>query len=156
MIMVQAYDFGCGEAALASPGESQGLRRFWRTPFTEPLYCVGFGSPSWRPLQWRCKTGGTHHSTGDTPSVRFVGSEMPPNPTAFNSGMIATGNHNFERFAALCNTPKVEPRVLRTRERREAKSLPYNSCTKPWGHTTKSPPAVENRRKSTEFSRSCG
>ena len=82
MIMVQAYDFGCGEAALASPGESQGLRRFWRTPFTEPLYCVGFGSPSWRPLQWRCKTGGTHHSTGDTPSVRFVGSEMPPNPTA--------------------------------------------------------------------------
>ena len=23
----------------------------------------------------------------------------------FNHGMIATGNHNFERFAALCNTP---------------------------------------------------
>ena len=23
----------------------------------------------------------------------------------FNFGMIATGNHNFERFAALCNTP---------------------------------------------------
>ena len=22
----------------------------------------------------------------------------------FNFGMIATGNHNFERFAALCNT----------------------------------------------------
>ena len=32
---------------------------------------------------------------------------------AFNSGMIATGNHNFERFAALCNTPGVEPRALR-------------------------------------------
>ena len=32
---------------------------------------------------------------------------------AFNSGMIATGNHNFERFAALCNTPEVEPRALR-------------------------------------------
>ena len=90
---------------------------------------------------------------------------------AFNSGMIATGNHNFEKFAALCNTlsgeprrlrrngspswrplqrqcrimnsyhstqytpsgspfglpapPEVEPRVLRTRKRREAKSLPY-------------------------------
>ena len=27
--------------------------------------------------------------------------------------MIATGNHNFERFAALCNTPEVEPRRLR-------------------------------------------
>ena len=23
----------------------------------------------------------------------------------FNFGMIATGNHNFEKFAALCNTP---------------------------------------------------
>ena len=23
----------------------------------------------------------------------------------FNYGMIAPGNHNFERFAALCNTP---------------------------------------------------
>ena len=32
---------------------------------------------------------------------------------AFSRGMIATGNHNFERFAALCNTPKVEPRALR-------------------------------------------
>ena len=29
--------------------------------------------------------------------------------------MIATGNHNFERFAALCNTPEVEPRALRAR-----------------------------------------
>ena len=27
--------------------------------------------------------------------------------------MIATGNHNFERFAALCNTPKGAPRALR-------------------------------------------
>ena len=27
--------------------------------------------------------------------------------------MIATGNHNFERFAALCNAPEVEPRALR-------------------------------------------
>ena len=31
----------------------------------------------------------------------------------FNHGMIAPGNHNFERFAALCNTPEVEPRRLR-------------------------------------------
>ena len=28
----------------------------------------------------------------------------------FNFGMIATGNHNFERFAALCNTPGGKPR----------------------------------------------
>ena len=30
----------------------------------------------------------------------------------FNSGMIAPGNHHFERFAALCNTPEGEPRRL--------------------------------------------
>jgi hypothetical protein len=30
----------------------------------------------------------------------------------FNSGMIATGNHNFERFAALCNTLPGEARAL--------------------------------------------
>ena len=45
--------------------------------------------------------------THDTPSVSPFG--LP----AFNSGMIATGNHNFEGFAALCNTPEVEPRALR-------------------------------------------
>ena len=32
---------------------------------------------------------------------------------AFNSGMIATGNHNFERFAALCNTLPGEAWALR-------------------------------------------
>ena len=32
---------------------------------------------------------------------------------AFNRGMIATGNHNFEKFAALCNTLSGEPRRLR-------------------------------------------
>ena len=30
-----------------------------------------------------------------------------------NFGMIAPGNHNFERFAALCNTLSGEPRRLR-------------------------------------------
>ncbi len=38
----------------------------------------------------------------------------------FNRGMIATGNHNFERFAALCNTPKGEPRALRASGRLRA------------------------------------
>ena len=33
--------------------------------------------------------------------------------TAFNRCMIATGNHNFERPAALCNTLSGEPRRLR-------------------------------------------
>ena len=32
---------------------------------------------------------------------------------AFNRGMIATGNHNFEKFAALCNTLSGKPRRLR-------------------------------------------
>ena len=40
---------------------------------------------------------------------------------AFNSGMIATGNHNFERFAALCNTLSGAPRALRAEWR-----LPFN------------------------------
>ena len=31
---------------------------------------------------------------------------------AFNRGMIATGNHSFERFAALCNTPGGSQGVL--------------------------------------------
>ena len=42
------------------------------------------------------------------------------------------------------------------RELREANSLPYSGDAELWVHTWKSPPAVENRRKSTEFSRSCG
>ena len=42
---------------------------------------------------------------------------------AFNRGMIATGNHNFERFAALCNTPEVEPRRLR----REGQGTPISA-----------------------------
>ena len=32
---------------------------------------------------------------------------------AFNRGMIATGNHHFERFAALCNTLPGEAWALR-------------------------------------------
>ena len=32
---------------------------------------------------------------------------------AFNRGMIATGNHNSEKFAALCNTLSGDPRRLR-------------------------------------------
>ena len=35
---------------------------------------------------------------------------------AFNRGMIATGNHNFEKFAALCNTLSGAPRALRAVE----------------------------------------
>ena len=31
---------------------------------------------------------------------------------AFNRGMIATGNHHFERVAALCNTPRGSQGVL--------------------------------------------
>ena len=52
------------------------------------------------------RTGSIFHSSNDTPSVSPFG--LP----AFNSGMIATGNHNFERFAALCNTLPGEARAL--------------------------------------------
>ena len=44
---------------------------------------------------------------------------------AFSRGMIATGNHNFERFAALCNTPKGAPRALRA-----GRMLPAYKITK--------------------------
>ena len=94
---------------------------------------MSFGSPSWRPLQWRGKTGCAFQSTGYTPSVRFAGSEVPSNPTAFNRGMIAPGNHNFERFAALCNTPEVEPRRLRRSGRLRAS--PTVGVCKTGGHT---------------------
>ena len=40
--------------------------------------------------------------------------------------MIATGNHNFERFAALCNTPEVEPGALRAGIYRPMNPLRYN------------------------------
>ena len=91
----------------------------------------------------RSEVGGVFQHSARNPSVRFVGSEVPPNLpaplsgaplakpesvsihptappsvspfglTAFNSGMIATGNHNFERFAALCNTLPGEAGALR-------------------------------------------
>ena len=54
------------------------------------------------------ETGGVCASPEcENPSVSPFG--LPP----LNSGMIATGNHNFERFAALCNTLSGEPRALR-------------------------------------------
>ena len=40
---------------------------------------------------------GTSSVYGQTPPVLLTLNH-------FNYGMIATGNHNFERFAALCNT----------------------------------------------------
>ena len=43
--------------------------------------------------------------TGYTPSASL-------RSAAFNRGMIATGNHHFERFAALCNTPGGSQGVL--------------------------------------------
>ena len=47
------------------------------------------------------------------PIFRSAPPQLRIRSAAFNSGMIATGNHNFERFAALCNTPKGAPRALR-------------------------------------------
>ena len=67
------------------------------------------------------RTGSIFHSSNDTPSVSPFG--LP----AFNSGMIATGNHNFKRFAALCNTPEVEPRALRAGEQQHFFSIFFHS-----------------------------
>ena len=55
--------------------------------------------------------GGGNHGV-----VPFNEQTPPPHVRSapFNSGMIAPGNHNFERFAALCNTLPGEARVLRT------------------------------------------
>ena len=47
------------------------------------------------------------------PIFRSAPPQLRIRSAAFNSGMIATGNHNFERFAALCNTPEGAPRALR-------------------------------------------
>ena len=58
---------------------------------------------------------GFYHSTGKSKTLRYrcPSSVMVNNRfrsadylpcQLFNFGMIATGNHNFERFAALCNT----------------------------------------------------
>ena len=53
------------------PGGSQELRRLWRQPFNEPLYCVGFGSPGWRPLQGVGETIGLQQPTWYTPSASY-------------------------------------------------------------------------------------
>ena len=61
-------------------------------------------------------------------------SDSPFGLSAFNCGMIATGNHNFERFAALCNTPKGAPRALRangstaSRPLQWARSIQLSAC----------------------------
>ena len=44
----------CRQSRQLPPGGSQELRRFWNTPFSEPLYCGSHGSPNWRPLQLAC------------------------------------------------------------------------------------------------------
>ena len=49
------------------------------------------------------------------PIFRSAPPQLRVRSAAFNSGMIAIGNHNFEKFAALCNTPKGAPRALRAR-----------------------------------------
>ena len=50
------------------------------------------------------------------PYFRSAPPQLRVRSAAFNNGMIATGNHNFEKFAALCNTPEGAPRALRARE----------------------------------------
>ena len=90
-------------------------------PAAKPL-----GSPNWRPLQTQKLLAYSNQRT--TPPLRLAKCRLrrllaciapagvsvsPFGLPAFNRGMIATGNHDFERLAALCNTPEVEPRRLR-------------------------------------------
>ena len=70
-------------------------------------------------LYYSCGGRAADGSTGSRP-LQGWGSIQRTNPSGFadaqppfNSGMIATGNHNFERFAALCNTLPGEAWALR-------------------------------------------
>ena len=65
----------------------------------------------------------------------------------FNHGMIAPGNHNFERFAALCNTPEVEPRALRA----GVCHSPNRSVPSPCGRLIAAPTISRNTEKGTTF-----
>ena len=62
----------CMESATATsswlpPGGSQELRSLWSLPFNELLSCVGFGSPSWRPLQGAGETMSLQQPTQHIP-----------------------------------------------------------------------------------------
>ena len=46
-----------------------------------------------------------HRTLHETLGARHPSSVSPLGCQLLNQGMIATGNHYFERFAALCNTP---------------------------------------------------
>ena len=59
------------------PGGSQELRRLWCTPFNKPLCCVGFGSPSRRPLQWLCKIMGLYNLHSTPPQSARSGCQLP-------------------------------------------------------------------------------
>ena len=66
-----------------------------------PSWCFlksGVTGGFYPPLRVRWKPCAYSNQRGTPPSASL-------RSAAFNRGMIATGNHNFERFAALCNTP---------------------------------------------------
>ena len=68
----------------------------------------------------RSEAEGVHYDEWYKLSLRTTPSGFAIAQPPFNSGMIATGNHNFERFAALCNTLSGEARALRASGRLRA------------------------------------
>ena len=93
MVVVSFYRQGIVGAASSRP-KADGIARL----------------AEWEQLSAPTVGGGNHGV------VPFNEQTPPPHVRSapFNSGMIATGNHNFEKFAALCNTLSGEARVLRT------------------------------------------
>ena len=77
MIATGNQNFERFAALCNTPGGSQELRNRWSLPFNEPLSCVSFGSPYWRPLQGVCKIGSAYRSTYYTPSASLR-SAAPP------------------------------------------------------------------------------
>ena len=77
MIATGNHNFERFAALCNTPGGSQELKSLWSLPFNVLLSCVGFGSPSWRPLQGAAEIIGLQQPTGYTPSVSPFGLTAP-------------------------------------------------------------------------------
>ena len=89
------------------------------TKYTPSVSPFGLPAPSEREPRRLRRSGRLRASPtvggGNHGVVPFNEQTPPPHVRSapFNSGMIAPGNHHFERFAALCNTLPGEARRLR-------------------------------------------
>ena len=92
-----------------------GLSRFWQQSFNKPLCCVGFGSPSWRPLQLAMKNYKLVPLSQYTPSASLrsaAPSEREP--------------RRLRRFGSPIRRPlQLAAQTLRKRSRRLPTPLRY-------------------------------